>query len=174
MRPFHRKLRREPMRVLLRHADAGVRGRSAGPDEWRGLTSVGHMQAQALVGRLGGLPIARLLSSPAQRCRQTVMPLARELAVEVEPCRLLSDGADPVELLRFLEAPETENALLCTHRETLLGVFALLAAVGPRLIEGVAPMRMAAAWTLHGPVGAPARLRHLRPMAEQVEQPAAR
>ena len=165
MRPFHRKVPREPLRVLVRHADAGIRRDWSGLDQWRGRSRLGHGQARELTARLDGLPITRVLSSPALRCRQTVIPLARELSLEVEPCRLLAGDCDPGELIRLLETAETENAVLCTHRETLLGVFGRFAmgVDGPRLIDGVARMEMAAAWAMYGTVGAPTLLRLLRP-----------
>src|SRR5512142_1173705 len=168
MRPFQGRLRREPMRVLVRHADAGVRREWAGPDDWRGLSRLGRTQAQELVDRLGGLPVVRVLSSPALRCRQTVVPLARELSLEVEPCRWLAEDADPADVIRLIEEEATENAVLCTHRQTLLGVFGELAAVGSRLIDGVARMEMGAAWAWYGVATAPPRLRLLRPAADLV------
>lgn len=169
MRPFHRKLRREPMRVLLRHADAGQRGERRGPDHWRSLSPLGQAQAGELVARIGGLPITRVLSGPALRCRQTVLPLARELSLEVEPSRVLAENADPAELMRFLQRADTENAVLCTHRETLLGVFAELAVAGSRLIEGITRMEMAASWALYSAVDTPPRLRLIRSLADYGE-----
>jgi 8-oxo-dGTP diphosphatase len=160
MGPPHRRPAREPVRVLVRHADAGTRGHRHGIDDWRRLTPLGHAQAQELAVRLRGLPIVRVLSSPSLRCRQTVVPLAVALRLDVEPCRLLREGTDPVELARFLTDPETGDAVLCTDREVLLAVFAHLAVPGTRPAEGLAPMALAAAWALSGDGPAP-RVRHL-------------
>jgi hypothetical protein len=92
------------------------------------------------------------------------MPLANELCVRVERCSLLARDADADDLLRFLQLPETENAVLCTHRETLLGLFELLVDGDPlRLVAGTEPMPMAAAWLLQGGAGGPYRLRYVRP-----------
>ena len=51
-----------------------------------GLDAAGLTQASALVGRLAGVPVAAVVSSPLQRCRQTVAPLAaaRGLSVVTE------------------------------------------------------------------------------------------
>ncbi len=163
MIPLHRKLSTDPMRLLVRHADAGDRRTWSGPDEWRGLSGRGRVQAERLLVRLGGLPILRVLTSPSLRCRQTVVPLARELFLEVEPCRLLAPEADPARLARFLRDPDTCNAVLCTHRETLLGLFTLYAAEGVRFIDGIAPMQMAASWAMYGGEHTPPRLRYMRP-----------
>ena len=40
-----------------------------------GLDEQGLAQAAALVGRLVGVPLASVVASPLQRCRQTVAPL---------------------------------------------------------------------------------------------------
>jgi len=151
----------EPTRVLLRHADAGTCRPWTGSDDWRGLTSLGHAQAGELAARLEGQPVRRVLSSPSLRCRQTVVPLAREVGLEVEPCRLLAVDAEPLQLARLLLAEDTVNAVLCTHRETLLGVFSYLARSGSRFVEGITDMEMAAAWILYGGRETPTRLRYL-------------
>jgi 8-oxo-dGTP diphosphatase len=142
-----------PVRVLLRHADAGVRSQWPGHDGWRGLSPRGWEQAEEVAGRLGGMPLLRVLSSPALRCRQTVVPLARGLMLDVEPVPELAVDVDADRLLTVLRDPDTASAVLCTHRETLEAFFKDLAlartvvpAVGP-------PMEMAAAWLLRGVVG---------------------
>jgi probable phosphoglycerate mutase len=74
--------------VLVRHAahdwlDRGVAGRLPGV----ALNALGRQQAQDLVGRLAALPLAALYSSPQQRTRETLQPLAasRGLAMTIEP-----------------------------------------------------------------------------------------
>jgi phosphohistidine phosphatase SixA len=143
-----------PIRVLLRHADAGLRSAWSGPDEWRGLTEAGDAQAAAVPARLRSLPILRILSSPSLRCRQTVVPIARELSVDVEPCWQLGPHVELRDLLRLLGDPETNSALLCTHRETLQLLSAHLAEVGwAQDGESISAMPMGAAWILCGTVG---------------------
>jgi probable phosphomutase (TIGR03848 family) len=63
--------------VLLRHGrtSSNTNGTLAGRTEV-GLDEVGCRQADDLAGRLGGVPFARVVSSPLTRCRQT---LARAL-----------------------------------------------------------------------------------------------
>ena len=152
-----------PVRLLLRHADAGVRALSGTADEWRGLSALGHVQAEDVVGRLRGLPLFRVLSSPSLRCRQTVVPLARELGVDVEPCRELAVDAGPGALLRFLGDPDTDAAVLCTHREALELLFTELALRGSAVPAIDPPMEKAAAWLVLGLVGdgSGARLHYL-------------
>jgi phosphohistidine phosphatase SixA len=150
MIPLHRKIRIEPMRLLVGPADAGHRRDSPGLDEWRGLTDIGRWQAEQLVDQVSCLPILRILTSPSLRCRQTVMPLARSLSLDVEPCYPLRAGADPAALAQFIQQPETRNAVLCTHRDVLLGLFTRYAAQGHRLIEGIARLEMASPWAVYG------------------------
>lgn len=48
-----------------------------------GLAEAGLAQAEKLVGRLAGVPVAAVVSSPLQRCRQTVAPLVAERGLSV-------------------------------------------------------------------------------------------
>jgi probable phosphomutase (TIGR03848 family) len=74
--------------ILLRHgrSTANSAGVLAGRTLGVGLDDDGVAQAQALVERLAQLPLAAVVSSPLQRCRETVAPLAqaRELEVTVD------------------------------------------------------------------------------------------
>jgi probable phosphomutase (TIGR03848 family) len=70
--------------ILLRHGRSTsntahvLAGRSEGVD----LDERGREQADALVSRLGRLPIRVLVSSPLLRCVRTIEPLARALGIE--------------------------------------------------------------------------------------------
>lgn len=74
--------------ILLRHgrSTANSAGVLAGRTLGVALDESGVAQAQELVGRLAQLPLAALVSSPLQRCQETVAPLAqaRELEVTVD------------------------------------------------------------------------------------------
>jgi phosphohistidine phosphatase SixA len=167
---LRKSARSVPLRLLVRHADAGERSEWIGPDDWRPLSPLGWAQAAELPARVDGTGFLRILSSPSLRCRQTVVPLARHLGLDVEPCRELGAGADPLELIRFLQDPETDTAVLCTHRETLQLFLATLGAAGTVVPDVVGPMPKAAAWWLQGPLGSgtPAQLRLLpSPSSEQ-------
>jgi broad specificity phosphatase PhoE len=140
-------------RLLLRHADAGSRSAWVGDDQWRSLTELGQAQATEVAARSRDLPLLRIFSSPSLRCRQTVVPLARELSLDIESCWQLGATVELRHLLRFLGEDETESAVLCTHRETLQMLFAHLAEVEAARADRVTPMSMAAAWILYGTVG---------------------
>jgi phosphohistidine phosphatase SixA len=158
------------LRILLRHADAGTKTEASVPDAWRALSPLGWIQADSVIGRLPALSIARVFASPALRCRQTVVPLARSLSVDVEPRAELAIDADPHRLLEFLRSAETEAAVLCTHRETLNRLFAVLTltAGSAPAIEGTAQMAKTALWTIGmgSPTAAPV-IRYLSPGSPQ-------
>ena len=74
--------------ILLRHgrSTANVAGVLAGRSAGVELDETGRAQAEKVVERLAGIPIAEIVTSPMTRCRQTVEPLAidRKLVPTVE------------------------------------------------------------------------------------------
>lgn len=95
--------------LLVRHGSAGRKQEWDGPDLERPLDERGRAQARALATVLPAYAPGRVLSAPALRCRQTVEPLAADLALPVEvdidlaeqsyealPGRLLALGGDAV------------------------------------------------------------------------------
>ncbi|HEY6423025.1 MAG TPA: histidine phosphatase family protein [Pseudonocardiaceae bacterium] len=71
--------------ILLRHgrSTANVAGVLAGRTPGVALDEQGQAQAATLVERLAQLPLAALVSSPLQRCQETVVPLAQARGLEV-------------------------------------------------------------------------------------------
>ena len=152
--------RAEPVRVLVRHADAGLGSAWCGADEWRGLADVGHRQARTLVSMLADRTVLRILSSPSLRCRQTVLPLALAYAVDVEQCWQLGPGAGAEDAMGLISDPQTASSVICTHQETLQALFERLA--GPHhaaVMRTSVPMEPAAVWILRGVVGGARPLR---------------
>jgi 8-oxo-dGTP diphosphatase len=106
--------------VLLRHAAAGDRECWDGDDFHRPLNGKGRRQAAELVDVLRPLGVRRVVSSPYERCVETVRPLAAALELSVEVDDRLAEGAGPGadELLR------EDGVVCCTHgdiAEALLG-----------------------------------------------------
>lgn len=99
--------------VLLRHASAGDRAAWTGEDRLRPLDKKGWKQATRLVDELRELGVTRVLSSPYDRCVQTVEPLAEELGVGIEIDDRLAEGAGRRAALELLG--ELEDAVACTH-----------------------------------------------------------
>jgi probable phosphomutase (TIGR03848 family) len=75
--------------ILLRHGKSTANGSGvlAGRSPKVNLDDTGRAQAEKLVGRLDGVPLAALVVSPMLRCKQTVGPLAAARGLEklVEP-----------------------------------------------------------------------------------------
>ena len=70
--------------ILLRHARSSANGSGvlAGRSPGVGLDETGQQQAAGLPGRLGEVPLSALVSSPLQRCQQTLAPLAQQRGLE--------------------------------------------------------------------------------------------
>ena len=111
--------------LLVRHADAGHRQTWSGDDAKRPLDDRGRRQAEALVARLEGREVSRILSSPYLRCTQTVEPLALARRLPVEHRQELAEGTPRADVLALVgELRKDESAVLSTHGdvvELLLG-----------------------------------------------------
>ena len=70
--------------ILLRHARSTANGSGvlAGRSLGVGLDERGQAQAAALVGRLKDIPVSAVVSSPLQRCEETLAPLLADRALE--------------------------------------------------------------------------------------------
>lgn len=147
--------------LLVRHAAAGKRGAWRGAsDRDRPLDDSGHRQAALLAGVLAADgPVTVLVSSPYERCVQTLEPLATSCGRTVDTDEALAEAPDPLPLPdgtdpwltsawaagralalvdRVLAAlPEGGRAALCSHGDVLPALLALLAgrgdAVGDRV-----------------------------------------
>jgi hypothetical protein len=78
--------------LVIRHARAGDRDDWRGDDRERPLDKRGRRQADALVEELERYPISRILSSPYDRCVQTVEPLATRRGLAIEQRDELGEG----------------------------------------------------------------------------------
>jgi broad specificity phosphatase PhoE len=120
---------------LVRHAHAGSKKNWRGSDQARPLSAQGRKEALGLIEQLGDRPVGRLLSSPAERCIQTLEPLADRVGHPVEHTEALGvDGTGPV-VLELLTSPALQDAVLCTHGEVIGKVFDELQAAGIELTD---------------------------------------
>ena len=126
------------MIYLVRHAHAGKKAQWPGPDRARPLSAQGRKEALGLIDRLGGRPLGRVVSSPAERCLQTVQPLAGRLGRPVETDAALGIEGTAAGVLELLACPTLDRAVLCTHGELIGEVFQELQRAG---IELSAPPR---------------------------------
>lgn len=104
----------------------------AGDDLLRPLDEFGQTQAEAIGVALAARPVARILSSPAVRCVDTVVPLGRALGLGVETVDALAEGSfvgDAFDLMRSLAAAE-DDSVLCSHGDVIPGLLWVLAQYG--------------------------------------------
>jgi 8-oxo-dGTP diphosphatase len=79
---------------LVRHATAGHRASWDGDDDSvRPLDERGLRQAEGLVELLASRDFERIVSSPAVRCVDTVVPLSDARGLAVEPSEAFAEGA---------------------------------------------------------------------------------
>lgn len=118
------------MPYLVRHAHAGNKHHWVGPDQDRPLSVAGQGEAHGLLTRLGVYPISRILSSPASRCQQTIVPLAARHGLPIELTNDLGVEATADQLLALVADPALRTAVLCSHGEVIGQVLQQLAAGG--------------------------------------------
>lgn len=135
---------------LVRHAKAGDREKWVGDDHCRPLSKSGHRQATAiadsLLGDFDGSAPGRFVSSPFDRCRQTLLPLAQKLSLGVEDDDRLAEGA-PIEDLVGLIDSLPANSVLCSHGDVIPAVIAHYANRGMNIVSE-ANWRKGCVWVL--------------------------
>jgi 8-oxo-dGTP diphosphatase len=148
--------------VLLRHAHAVTKRGWEGTDAARPLTPRGAHQAVVFAELAGGLPIRRILTSPALRCEQTVAPLAaaRDLSVRRTPALAVDGSLDA--LLTLLGSDAAAGSVLCTHGERLRSLFTAWQEQGRRGLPGPSSrMGKGDAWLIGGYPGTEATASYL-------------
>jgi len=166
--------------ILVRHASAGRKADWPGDDESRPLDARGAADAKALAGLLACFaPTARVISSPALRCTETVRPFAAEFGgtVEAEAC-LVPHGrsagfssrtelADALSRLLSALVADRRPAVLCLHRENLPDVVAAAcAALGvPGAMPADPVLPKGGFWVAHIAPGELAALERYEPLA---------
>ena len=112
--------------LLIRHAHAGSRKDWPGDDRLRPLSAKGQRQATGLVTSLGPWAVQRILSSPYERCLQTVAPLATELSLAVESCPALAEGQGS-KALALIRKLVDDKVAMCTHGDVIPEVLVAIA-----------------------------------------------
>jgi 8-oxo-dGTP diphosphatase len=164
--------------ILARHASAGRKADWAGDDFARPLDPAGQAGARVLAGLLACFaPAARVISSPALRCTETVRPYAEGFGgtVEAETC-LVPFGRSPAFASRTEQAgalghllatlvAQRRPAVLCLHRENLPGVLtAACAALGaPAAVPADPALPKGGFWVAHAADGEMAALERYEP-----------
>lgn len=104
---------------LVRHAKAGDRDAWREDDRLRPLSARGHVQARALAELLKDATFDRILSSPYVRCMETVVPIAGNRGMAVEPVDGLTEAAPVEPAIALVRKHATSGALMCMHGDVL-------------------------------------------------------
>jgi 8-oxo-(d)GTP phosphatase len=115
-----------PPLLVVRHASAGDSGEWYGDDARRPLDERGGNQAEALVSQLAGFELDRIVSSPFDRCVQTVEPLARARGLELETTDKLAEDAELERIRDLLLGLDGHAAMVCGHAPELEALFGKL------------------------------------------------
>lgn len=132
---------------LVRHGNAGSRARWLADDRTRPLTSQGRYQAADLVEVLGGLGVARIISSPFRRCIETVAPLGAALGLPTEIDDALAEGpgGPAMKLVRSLCG---EHAVVCSHGDIIPSVLDTLVREDGLVLGSEARCQKGSTWIL--------------------------
>ena len=103
------------MLLVIRHGRAGDSSEWEGDDRLRPLDKRGRRQAEALVESLAPFPIARILSSPYDRCVQTVEPLAAARGLPIETREELGEDRQAREGAALARSFVGEDVAICVH-----------------------------------------------------------
>jgi 8-oxo-(d)GTP phosphatase len=112
--------------LLIRHAHAGSRRDWRGPDSARRLSARGVKQAKSLVETVAGYAPQRIVSSPAVRCFQTVVPMGKAFDLAVKKDEVLAEGAG-LSALALVRQVGSEKIALCTHGDVIAEILVALA-----------------------------------------------
>jgi phosphohistidine phosphatase len=147
--------------ILWRHAEAGDHLDDPAADLERPLRPKGERQAQRVADWLNQfLPdSARILTSPAQRCLQTVAPLGRR----PKKVAALGPGGDVEGLLAAARWPDAKEAVVVVGHQPTLGMVAayLMAGESARFGEPWSIKKGSVWWLRH-------RMREDRPEVQIV------
>lgn len=104
---------------LLRHTTAGDRSKWSGQDKNRPLTKKGRRQAEAIAESLRDAGIERILSSPYDRCVQSVEPLSRLTGATIEVSDVLGEEPDLDATYAVVDGLVGANAVICSHGDVI-------------------------------------------------------
>lgn len=119
--PF-KQLARTGTLHLYRHASAGDRTKWEGNDKERPLTKKGRRQAAAFADLMADRGIERIVTSPYQRCIQSVEPLAKTTRAKIEIDDVLSEGPDIDGAYQLVDSLVGYNAIVCSHGDVIPAV----------------------------------------------------
>ncbi|MDX1447819.1 MAG: NUDIX hydrolase [Acidimicrobiia bacterium] len=135
---------------LVRHAAAGDRDSWNDDDRMRPLTRKGRKQAVRIADALFPHHVDAIFSSPYDRCRQTVEPLAERCGLPVEDSDHLAEGARDSATVEWIRGLGGKHVVACSHGDVIPAVIRRLEASGVPLYSptGVFDVKKGSIWTL--------------------------
>jgi 8-oxo-dGTP diphosphatase len=146
---------------LVRHAKAGDRERWTEDDRLRPLTKRGRRQAEGLVHVFRRVEVRRIVSSPYERCGQTVRPLALDRGIAIEFDDALAEAASLDAAMRLVTGARP-GTVLCSHGDMIPSVIGRLVEEGAT-IDGEPGWKKGSTWALAHRDGRIASARYIPP-----------
>jgi 8-oxo-dGTP diphosphatase len=115
----HKKLSQTGTLWFLRHAAAGDRSKWNGDDRERPLTKKGKRQSEAIAKVLKKKEIEKIVTSPFDRCIQTVKPIAKATGAKIRINEALAEDPDIDETYNLIHDLAGANAVICTHGDVI-------------------------------------------------------
>ncbi len=135
--------------LLVRGAEATPRERWGHDDDSRPLTAEGEQLARSIVSLTSMFEVEHVLSAPAQRCLDTVTPLARSHSLVVEVSDSLTDDSIR-DAQGVLDRVRGTGSVVCTHEDVISAVLRRLAARDHITISPDVGRRRGSVWILTG------------------------
>ena len=146
---------------LVRHGKAGDREAWTEDDRLRPLSKKGRQQAEGLVALFDGRSVDRVISSPYDRCVQTVRPLAIARHLPVEETEPLAEGTPLAEAIAFL-SDLGGAVVLSSHGDLIPAVVLHLAERGLEMADPP-DWKKGSTWVLEREAGLFTAARYLAP-----------
>ena len=147
---------------LVRHAHAGSRAAWHDDDDLRPLSQKGRRQAASLLGRLDDEPVGYVVSSPSQRCIETVEPLAEHIGAEIDIRKEFLEGADPDEAVTSLLKLAPRNPVACSHGDLIPKMIRRLVGAGMKTKDPNISQK-GSLWVIEVEKGRPVKARYYPP-----------
>lgn len=110
---------------LIRHAHAGTRS-AHHHDDYRALSERGWARAEELDMFFAEVEVARIFSSAATRCVQTVEPMAKRHGLEIVEHGDLAEGSLITDAVTLLASVSDAPTVLCSHGDIIPAVIDML------------------------------------------------
>jgi phosphohistidine phosphatase SixA len=136
--------------LLVRHGHAAAKRNWRGDDSQRPLNAQGLAEAGALAKLLTTFAPQRIISSPFQRCLQSVTPLGEAVGIPVETSASLVPDASSAaaSLVVDVATDEPGAVVVCTHGEIIHELQACITVDAPASFGPDSPREKASVWVL--------------------------